>query len=121
VAPQVSIVTGPPAAGVQRYQTEAPPGFPAWWYSADSFVAPTFVPATPTGSVAPSTWASASLSLAGRSTDLIVRATDPSGLAPPYESALPSTAIRYVVPAVAAKVTLLPAAAAPQPLSLLAT
>src|SRR5207253_2053776 len=44
--PAVVTVTVPAAGAVQRYQTEAPPGFPATVGSPDSFVAPTFVPDT---------------------------------------------------------------------------
>src|SRR5438552_1766104 len=44
--PAVVTVVAPEAGAVQRYQTEAPPEFPASGGSPGSFVAPRFEPAT---------------------------------------------------------------------------
>ncbi len=62
--PTVSIVTDPPAVGVQAYQTEAPPALPAWAGSPVSLVAFTLVAVmVPVAPVR--TWALAKASLAG--------------------------------------------------------
>jgi hypothetical protein len=62
--PTVSIVAVPDALGVNRYQIDEHPAFPAWFGSPDSFVPPTLLPfAEPDAS--PSTTPLAKLSFAG--------------------------------------------------------
>src|SRR4051794_15376432 len=105
-----SKVSGPPTevhvetltvtleAGVHEYQTEAPPALPAWFGSPASLFASLLLrPNSSRGRLAPMVVALAKLSFAGGP----VR----SRSKPPWLPPLPSTAILYVVPAVALKVT----------------
>src|SRR5689334_14218789 len=88
------------ADAVHRYQTECAPTLPAWFGSPDSFVAATFVPVT-VPDVPAIDWAAANGSFAGG----VVRAR--FSLTLPTAPLHPSTAIEYVVPDVALKVSAL--------------
>ncbi len=109
--PIVSMVAWAVAGAVQRYQIEDPPGKPAWLGSPASLVAKALL-ALSEPSPPEMTWPLAKASLAGPVPELQPRATEP--VAPRY----PSTAMRYSVPAVTARVTAL---VVPSASSLLAT
>jgi hypothetical protein len=98
--PSVSTVSVPFDVAVQRYQTECPPGLPAWPGSPASLPAPTVVPVTvPLAPVR--TCADENASLAGGPVKTRLSCTAPTA---PFH---PSTAIRYVVPEVTAKLVAL--------------
>src|SRR4051794_8379695 len=100
--PVVSIVTTPLDAAVQRYQREWPPALPAWPGSPASFVAATELPVA-VAEVPDRTSADAKASFAGAVAYDQFRTTLP--IAPVPVPRQPSTAIRYLVPEVAAKAT----------------
>src|SRR5438067_1179631 len=93
----VSTVAWREPGAVHCHQTECPPVLPAWLGSPDSLVAPALLPVA-LAELPVSLLALAKLSLAGLAT-AAVKWKVMLPVAPPK----PSTAMRYVVPAVAVK------------------